>query len=515
MLLQKTAFTGLFWILFFFNVFAQNSAVDKIDKDGLHEHLSYLASDELQGRCLGTQANGLEMAANYIAEQAEKIGLKPGFPAYSQKVPLVSSRPDPESFVEVSKENGKPVFRTSDFIRLDGRMEEEVLSDAAIVMVGFGDIDDETDVSGNVVLVAQGKAKGFPESAKFSWHNREERRKIRSLGEKNPAAIVLVTCPRDRHNHAFNELKAWNNRESYSLANTQTNNGIPVLVALPRLADKILGGKGQFEKYLVSVAATGEKQAMVVDDRYISMESKVIKNEINARNIVGYVEGSDPVLKNECVVFMAHYDHVGVDQSGDVYNGADDNGSGTVAIMEVAEAFASLDPKPKRSIVFLWVTSEELGMFGSNYYSQHPLFPLDKTVTCFNLDMVGRVFEPHDTIWNKSPKKVKDFDGLYTLSNNAWPELAEINRQKCEEMGLVPDTALPDYFLRVSDHYNFHKNGVPVLNYATGYHADYHQVGDDVDKINFDKLKRVAELCFWMGLDIANRQEIHRKIKEE
>lgn len=515
MLLQKTAFTGLFWILFFLHASSQNCAVDKIDKAGLREHLSYLASDELEGRCLGTKANGLEMAADYIAEQAEKLGLKPGFPAYSQKVPLLSSLPDPESFMEVSNQSGKPVFRTSDFIRLDGRMEEEVLNDAAIVMAGFGDIDDETDVSGKVVVVAQGKADGFPESAKFSWNNRDERRKIRSLVEKKPAAIVVVTCPADRRNHAFNEIKAWNNRERYSLANTESSKGIPVLVALPRLADKIMGGKGQFEKYLVSVAASGDKQGFEMDDKQISLNSKVIKNEIKARNIVAYVEGSDPVLKDECVVFMAHYDHVGVDQNGDVYNGADDNGSGTVAIMEVAEAFASLDPKPKRSIVFLWVTSEELGMFGSNYYAQHPLFPLEKTVTCFNLDMVGRVFEPRDTIWNKSPKKVKDFDGLYTLSNNEWSELAEINRQKCEELKLVPDTTLPAYFLRASDHYSFHKNGVPVLNYATGYHADYHQVGDDVDKINFDKLKRVAELCFWMGLDIANRQEIHRKINEE
>ncbi|MCK3683868.1 M20/M25/M40 family metallo-hydrolase [Maribellus sp. YY47] len=515
MLIQKTAFPGLFLLLFFVNAFGQHAAIGKIDTADLHEHLTYLASDELQGRRLGTPADGLEMAADYIVEQARKLGLKPGVPGYSQKVPLVTSVPDPESFIEITGNKGRTVFRTNDLIRLDGRMAKEALYDASIVMAGFGEISNETDWRGKVVILAQGQAKDFNTTKKFSWNNRDERSKIRAIEKKNPAAIIVVTSPLDHHHQAFNELKAWLNREQYRLTDEQEQAGIPVLVALPKLADKVLGGKGKFKKYLAAVAASQQHEWLKVEDKTISFASSVIKGELHARNIVGYVEGTDPELKNECVVFMAHYDHIGVDQSGEVYNGADDNGSGAVAIMEVAEAFASLDPKPKRSVVFLWVTCEELGMFGSTYYTQHPVFPLEKTVTCFNLDMVGRVFEPRDSIWNKSPKKVKDFDGLYTLSNNVWPKLAELNQQKCAELGLVADSSLPEYFIRASDHYNFHKSGVPILNYATGYHADYHRVGDEVDKINFEKIKRVAELCFLMGLDIANRNEIHRKTTEE
>jgi len=172
--------------------------------------------------------------------------------------------------------------------------------------------------------------------------------------------------------------------------------------------------------------------------------------------------------------------------------------------MEVAEAFMSLEKKPKRSIVFLWVTAEEIGMLGSQSYSENPIFPLEKTVACVNIDMDGRVYEPRDSVWNKSLKKVKDFDGLYTLINDVWPELKEINSSACETLGLIPDYTLPTNFLRSSDHYQFHKNGVPILNYATGYHADYHKVGDEVSKINFDKMKRVADLCFLVGLEIAN-----------
>jgi Zn-dependent M28 family amino/carboxypeptidase len=204
---------------------------------------------------------------------------------------------------------------------------------------------------------------------------------------------------------------------------------------------------------------------------------------------------------------------LGVDIDGGVYNGADDNGSGTVTLLEVAEAFINTEPKPKRSIVFLWVTGEEVGMLGSQYYSEHPVFPLEKTVACINIDMDGRVYEPRDTVWNTSPKKVKDFDGLYTLTNDFWPGLKKINSKACKKLGLIPDYSLPPYFLRSSDHYSFHNKGVPIVNYATGYHADYHKVTDEISRINFDKMKRVADLCFLVGLEIANLNSIEKPEK--
>jgi len=136
------------------------------------------------------------------------------------------------------------------------------------------------------------------------------------------------------------------------------------------------------------------------------------------------------------------------------------------------------------------------------------VFPLEKTVACINIDMDGRVFDQRDTVWNLSPKKVKDFDGLYTLTNDIWPGLKEINSAACKKLGLIPDYSLPSNFLRSSDHFSFHNKGVPVLNYATGYHADYHKVTDEISRINFDKMKRVADLCFLVGLEIANRDNI-------
>jgi Zn-dependent M28 family amino/carboxypeptidase len=167
----------------------------------------------------------------------------------------------------------------------------------------------------------------------------------------------------------------------------------------------------------------------------------------------------------------------------------------------------SLPEKPKRSIVFLWVTGEEEGMLGSQFYINNPVFPIEKTVACINIDMDGRVFEPRDTVWNKSPKMVKDFDGLYTLTNNVWPQLKKINSSACKTLGLIPDYSLPEGFLRSSDHFSFHSKGVPILNFSTGYHADYHKVTDEISRINFDKMKRVADLCFLVGYEIANRKK--------
>jgi len=178
--------------------------------------------------------------------------------------------------------------------------------------------------------------------------------------------------------------------------------------------------------------------------------------------------------------------------------------------MEVAKAMASMKEKPKRSIVFLWVTGEELGMLGSSYYGDHPLFPMEKTAVCFNIDMVGRVFEERDTVWNSSPKLVKDFDGIFALINNYWPGLVPLNDKICKELNLVPDLSLPADFVRRSDQYTFHKFGVPIINYACGYHADYHKVGDEIDKINFEKMKRVVDLCFLMGVEVANEEKIER-----
>ena len=511
MLFRRIILSFFSFIFFISGVYSQKSGLEAIDTFDLKEHLTYLASDELQGRSLGTEVDGLNMAAEYIAANAAKIGLKPGAPGYFQKVGLVATSPDKENFIEVKDSKGRSLYHSSSFVDYTGIIKKKTYAKLPVVLAGFATHLEDIDLEGKVVLVSTGTQKDFGEKV-FHWNSRLERSKIDSLAAKHPKAIIICTNPNDKEEKVFKQISVWINRERYSLQQDEKEE-IPVLLVLPEVGDKLLGGKGQYRKYLEIVAEN--KEFVEIQNKTITFRTGKQTRETEVKNVVGIVEGTDPVLKDECVVFMAHYDHLGVGEGGDVYNGADDNGSGTVTIMEVAQAFASLEQKPKRSIVFLWVTCEELGMFGSNFYTQHPVFPMEKTAACFNLDMVGRVHEPRDSVWDQSPKRVKDFDGLYTLTNDVWLKLAEINKQKCEELGLVPDPGLPANFLRSSDHYNFHKFGVPILNYATGYHADYHKVGDKVGKISFEKMKRVADLCFVVGMEVANLDKIEKKSAEK
>ncbi|MCY1721317.1 M20/M25/M40 family metallo-hydrolase [Prolixibacteraceae bacterium Z1-6] len=513
-----TKITQIFYVLCLisFSSFAQTDALKKIDKANLERHLKFIASDELQGRKLGTEVDGLGITANYIADFAKQTGLKPGADNYFQTVDILSVKPGENSFIEIQNTKGKSLFKTNSLIAIGGPQATQQIEMKDPILLGFGE-NEIPDVNGKVVVVAQGNAELFKKGNVFGWNRGMEQRKITMISEKKPEAIIIVTNPNDKENKTFKQIDSWINRETYSLKYKARNDQPLVILTKPDFTDKLLGGKGKFKKYLTEIAEGKITNADLPANKKLNLKVEKQVESVAGKNVIGVVEGSDPQLKNEYVVFMAHYDHIGMGKDGEVFNGADDNGSGTVAIMEVAKAFMSLETKPKRSIVFLWVTGEEIGHFGSMYYCDHLIFPLEKTVAAINLDMVGRVYDgPRDDVWKDSPKKVKDFDGLYTLSNDVWPKLAEINDQKCKELGLVPDTSLPkDPFLRASDHYHFHKNGVPILNYATGYHADYHKVGDEVEKINFDKIKRVADLCFLVGLEVANTDHIEIAGKQE
>ena len=223
---------------------------------------------------------------------------------------------------------------------------------------------------------------------------------------------------------------------------------------------------------------------------------------ITGYNIVGIVYGKSK--PEEYVVMSAHYDHLG--KKGDeVFNGADDNGSGTVTLMEIAEAYnkATLEAnRPERSVVFVWFCGEEKGLLGSYYYSENPIFPLDKTIVNINMDMVGRV----DDNYMSNPEYI------YVIgSDRLSTELHQINEsvnQKYTQLVLdykYNDETDPNRFYYRSDHYNFAKNGIPSIFYFNGTHADYHRTTDDVEKINFNKMATIGQLIFHTSWELANR----------
>jgi Zn-dependent M28 family amino/carboxypeptidase len=214
-----------------------------------------------------------------------------------------------------------------------------------------------------------------------------------------------------------------------------------------------------------------------------------------APNVVAMIPGSDPQLRNEYIVISAHMDHVGVGQAvnGDsIYNGADDDASGTTGILEVAEAFSRLAQRPRRTVVFLHVSGEEKGLLGSEWYSEHPTLPLERIVANINVDMIGR----------NAPDSVvvigKDYSSLGGVANRlaaAHPELG---------LTLADDMWPQERFFFRSDHFNFARKEVPAIFFFSGVHADYHRPSDHVEKLDTDKAARIARMVFYIANDVAN-----------
>ena len=229
------------------------------------------------------------------------------------------------------------------------------------------------------------------------------------------------------------------------------------------------------------------------------------RNSQPSENVIAFIKGSEK--PDEIIIISAHLDHVGMDEEGNVFNGADDDGSGTVSIMEIAQAFQQAvkdGHPPKRSILFLHVTGEEIGLYGSRYYTENPLFPLENTVCDLNIDMIGRI----------DPDKKDNPDYLYLIgSNKISQELQDIStdvNNKYIHLELdykYDDPNDPNRFYYRSDHYNFAKNNVPIIFYFNGVHEDYHKMTDTPDKIEYDLMAKRAKLIFLTAWEIANRDQ--------
>ena len=230
-----------------------------------------------------------------------------------------------------------------------------------------------------------------------------------------------------------------------------------------------------------------------------------LKEPSDSENVVAFIQGSE--FPEEIIVLSAHLDHVGVDEKGNVFNGADDDGSGTIAMLEMAEAFqrAVKDGNgPKRSILFLHVTGEEIGLFGSRYYTENPIFPLTNTVCNLNTDMIGRI----------APDKVDTPNYIYLIgSDRLSQELHDVSAQIAKKYSDLEidytynDLDDPNRFYYRSDHYNFAKNNIPVIFYFNGVHEDYHKISDTPDKIVYELMEKRTKLIFHTAWEIANRKQ--------
>jgi hypothetical protein len=488
-----------------------------ITENELKAHLEFIAGDNMQGRDFGTKIPGLEITADYLKSQCLKMGLKPGGDNYSQLVKMVSVQTEKENtFITVKNSDGEEVYKSNDIYTFPGSVKNDTIK-AKIVFAGYGWVNEDKsyndyegiELKDKAVMLMTRNRKIVNDTTNKDDNTNLEMAKFARIMMSGAKAIIFIPDPLNRDNGWFEMVKDYASQGTYFLEGGKSME-IPdnIILASSETADAILKESGKSLKEIQQeINDSGKPNSFELEN--ISVEIQVTKKAetVSGENIIAVIEGSDPVLKNECVVLTAHYDHVGVNGKGEINNGADDNGSGTVTLLEVAEAFSTMKKKPRRSIVFAWVTAEEKGLIGSDYYTQNPVIPLKNTLLNINLDMVGRSAEKELAKVVNSEKSLAGPNGIYIVSGGQSSELTAISNEICNDLKLVPSDALSEEFMYGSDHFNFNKNGVPVLGITTGLHEDYHQPTDDSDKIDYNKMKRIADYTFLVTNEIANRKK--------
>lgn len=474
-----------------------------ITQEELKEHLYIYASDEFEGRDTGTP--GQKKAVAYLKAQYEKSGVPYAdeLGGYFQTVPLIKSKLPTAKF----DLKGSTYTLGTDFINM-GNSENINLNQTEIVYAGYG-IDHPAysdykniDVKGKIVLVRAGEPKnadgtfvisGTAEPSEYSNFRPANRNRLETAQAKGALGILVLDS------NYWPRMQA---RFAYSKRLTEAGGG----------SISLSGSVNPFFNWYLSPEAAKKLYSQIDSDdtagENLGAANFSLQNDnepLTSENVLAIIRGSEK--PDEYLVISSHLDHVGVDPSGDVFNGADDDGSGTVAVLEIAEAFAQAAKeghRPKRSVIFLNVTGEEKGLLGSEYYSQHPVFPMEKTVANLNIDMIGRT----------DPKRSGSDNYVYLIgSDKLSSDLHKISENaNARYMNITLDYTYndendPNQFYYRSDHYNFAKNNVPVIFYFNGTHADYHRPSDTPDKIRYDLLENRARLIFHTAWEIANRAE--------
>jgi hypothetical protein len=484
-------------ILLSFPALAQNEIVMKyaatITQDDLKGLLTIIASDALEGREIGTR--GQKMAAAFIVEEFKRIGLTPVVPTsegmcYLQKFKLENYEVD-----DIYLKTDNMHFNLMDNLLFSGkRLMPAAESEEVVLLVG-DEVPSRLNLDNKVHLI-------IATSSEIKEHA-----ELVSKAYKNGASmVILIPFATDQEFKMYRKSDGRNYaRTKYGFEQKVDGNTNAYFLVSPHVAASIL----QEESYsLANLLADNVSTSLIskINNKglkityFTSMPSENIETE----NVLGYLEGSDK--KDELVIITAHYDHIG--RNGEIINnGADDDGSGTSAVIEIAEAYAKAKAAgkgPRRSILFMTVTGEEKGLIGSQYYTCNPIFPLTNTVVDLNMDMIGRHDKVHD-----DDREFVYLVGSDRLSSELH-ELSEKANSTFTNLSLdytYNDENHPMQIYYRSDHWNFAKHNVPIIFYFNGVHDDYHRPTDTVDKIEFDLLQKRAQLVFYTSWFIANRDQ--------
>jgi Zn-dependent M28 family amino/carboxypeptidase len=509
------------------------AALDAITADELMKHIKVLASDEFEGRAPGSK--GEELSVKYITEQFKALGLKPGNPngSYTQEVPLAGIKSAPTaSFVVNGKEPMQLKF-PDDYVASSARLQPDInVQNSDVVFVGYGIVAPEygwddykgVDVRGKTILMlindppipdpsdpAKLDDKMFKGKA-MTYYGRWTY-KYEIAAEKGAAAAVIIheTEPAA---YPYSVVKTSWSKENFEINAPDKNVGAVQVRSWITLdvARKLLADSGQDFDAL-------KKSAITKDFKPVPINAKAnfaIKQEVRgfmSHNVLGKLDGSDPRLRDEWVIYSAHWDHLGRHpelQGDQIFNGALDNASGVATILDVAKGFTQLKPAPKRSLLFMATTAEEAGLLGAKYYSEHPLYPLQKTLADINVDGVNPNGKSHDvedvSFGNSSldDMLVQAAKGQGRIVNpNSEPEKGTFYRADNFEFSKV---GLPSLYV---------KRGIDIIGKPPGYGKqkrdeytahDYHQVTDEI-KPDWDLsgAAQDAQLLFQVGYEVANR----------
>lgn len=470
-----------------------------ITEADLRRHLEIIAGPEMEGRETATE--GQRKAAAYIEQHFKSLGLLPGNNgSYQMEYPVYRDVLKGASLLV----NEHPFAVNSEFQPFSQfcRNGEQYFSE--VVFVGHGIVDEgyddykDIDVRGKAVLILDGAPSSFSSTKRGFRAPSSFYGKYMSAVRKGAAAVLMVG-------------QGFPRKEAANPGNMYLNLYAPLQA--PGFFMISAGVAKAIAPDYEQLAEAGKAAAVAVKTYQANVALSVDKEvqHLKSSNVLGYIEGSDK--KDEWLIITAHYDHLG--KHGDViYYGADDDGSGTVSVLEMAEAFAKAKETgngPRRNILFMTVSGEEKGLWGSEYFSEHPSIPMDKATADLNIDMIGRV----DT-----ERKLPDtLNYVYVVGDDKisteLKSLSEGVNKKYTKMTLDykfndPNDQQQIYFR--SDHYNFARKGVPVIFYYDGMlQADYHKPTDTVDKINFTLLRKRAQLVFYTAWEMANRNEMMKR----
>jgi len=513
---KKIIFMGLFWSNLLLAQNPKETYQNTISEEDLKKHLGYIASDELEGRDTGSE--GQKKAGKYIVDLFKSFGLTPIVKtnnelSYYQNFNLYKTGWK-EAYVKIN--NKKKVF-FKDFypIGLVNIPEETAIE---TIFVGYG-IKNEShddyknlDLKNKAVIFIEGEPKLngkyiYSNSENSDWlsgsGNRKKTKIATDLGAKYVFEISTVEEAKFKSLSAERKaVLSRFNRMALEQSKSEKPTANPGFVISQAMAADMLNIKAKtLMKYIENPINKFKPKKT-----NIQIKSERGSDLVETANILGFLEGTDK--KEEVIVITAHYDHVGVDEKGQIYNGADDDGSGTCAVIELAEAYSKAKKEghgPRRSILFMLVTGEEKGLLGSQYFTDiDPVIPLKNIVCNLNIDMIGRIDKKH----------ANNTDYVYLIGSDklsselhAISEEANKNSVNFELDYEFNDPNDPNKFYYRSDHYNFAKNKIPVIFYFTGVHEDYHKPTDTVEKILFEKYNKIVRLVFNTAWELANRNE--------